>query len=80
MKTAWTKGLTGQAKEEMKSSFASGAALRARLSVLLQEKIDTASKDRVSKDAYANANWAYLQADLCGYERAMQEILSLLQN
>lgn len=79
MKTAITKGLTGQAKEEMKASFASSAAFRQRVIELLQEKINTASKERVSKDAYNNPSWAYMQADLCGYERAMQEIVSLMQ-
>lgn len=80
MKTAITKGLTGQEKEEMKSSFLSSAALRQRVILLLHEKISTAQKESISKDAYNSPNWPYIQADACGYQRAMQEIISLLEN
>lgn len=78
MKTAITKGLTGQAKEEMVSSFKASAYLRKRVIDLMHEKIETARKEAISKDAYLSPSWAYLQADACGYQRAMQEIISLL--
>ncbi len=80
MKTSWTKGLDARQKEEMEASFGASASVRSRMIALLQEKIKTANKERICKDGYAAANWAYLQADLSGYIRALEESISLLEN
>lgn len=79
MKTSLTSGLTKQQKEEMVSSFQASAALRARYISIAEGKIDSMQKERVSKDGYAEPNWAFKQADACGYERALREFISLLQ-
>lgn len=78
MKTSWTKGMNAQQKEVVKASFAASADVRLRCITLIKEKIETAHKARNSDGAYENSNWAYKQADFCGYERAMEEIISLL--
>lgn len=78
MKTSWTKGLTPEKQEEIKRDFNASALLRERLAVLAQEKIDASRKDSTLKEGYANPNWAYLQADARGYERALSEIISLI--
>ena len=77
MKTSWSKGLDAKGKEEMEASFSSSAFLRMRAIELVKEKIEVCRKSSISSDAYNSPNWAYKQADAVGYERAMQEIISL---
>lgn len=78
MKTVWTKGLTGEKRIEVEREYRASALLRERLTALLLERIDSKRVKRVSEEAYSNPNWAYLQADNVGYERAIREIISLL--
>lgn len=80
MKTAWTKGLELQKQLEIKQEFIGGALLRERLIALLMEKQDNSLKKSRNEEAYANPNWAYLQADARGYERAISEVISLLSS
>lgn len=79
MKTIWTKGLLGEQKEAIEASFISSIEIRTRLSKILQDKVEFSLKERSSKLTYDNPNWAYIQADHSGYERAMREILSILE-
>lgn len=79
MKITWTKGLSPEKKEEVKRDFQAAALLRERLTELLREKSEVTRKGTISKDAYTNSNWAYLQADAVGYQRALEEIISLLE-
>lgn len=78
MKTVLLKGMDEQKADEMRQMFAASAHVRNRVIEILQEKIATNNKITRSKDSYNIANWAYLQADAVGYERAMQEVCSLL--
>lgn len=78
MKTVLLKNLTDQQKDEMRQTFAHAAFLRSQLTTLLKEKINASNKIVRSKDSYSIANWAYLQADAVGYERALTEVISLL--
>ena len=77
MKTAWTAGLNAQQKEEIRSAFVANAALRQRAIEMMQKKMEGSMHKSRNSDTYENPNWAYLQADARGYERAMQEIISL---
>jgi hypothetical protein len=79
MKTVWTKGLTPEQTVELKKDFVGAVILRKRLQELLDEKARLSREASISKDAYTNPNWAYLQADARGYERALNEIVSLLE-
>jgi len=79
MKTSITAGLTKEKEAEVKASFLSSLAFRERLEEVLRKKIDSNNKSTRSKDAYGIANWAYLQADAVGYERALEEICALLK-
>ena len=79
MKTVWTKGLAGDAKTEMEQAFLSSGNMRERLRFLLQEKISTNNSNLRNKENYQNASWAYQQADGIGYERALCEVISLLE-
>lgn len=78
MKTSWNKGLNAQQKAEMKHHFEASGALRERLKVLLQDKIESARSSTRSSNSYDNPNWALVQADSIGYERAILEIISLI--
>jgi hypothetical protein len=80
MKSTWTKGLSGKKLEEVKNDFLSSSLTRERLQTLLEDKINTSRKFNTSKDAYDISNWAYLQADGIGYERALNEVISLISN
>lgn len=79
MKTSITKGLTGQAKEEMVSSFNASGNIRSRLILLLKEKQETARKANMQESMYENPNWGLKQADVIGYSRALEEVISLLE-
>lgn len=79
MKTILLKGLSEQHADEMRQKFAASAHIRNRVIEVLREKIHTNNKATRTKDAYGVANWAFLQADGVGYERALTEVISLLQ-
>lgn len=78
MKTVWTKGLDTQLEVDVKSAFKSSTVIRARLADLCSEKIDTSLS--TNKAQYESPSWAYMQADGIGYRRAMEEVISLLEN
>lgn len=80
MKKNWTAGLTPQEAEEITHSFNVGVELRKRLTQLLEDKVVVKRKETISKDAYASPSWAYLQADAVGYERALNEVISLISS
>lgn len=78
MKTSWTKGLATDEKKEVELSYNASGVLRLRLIKLLEEKVASAEKESYSKEGYACPNWAYKQADLAGYKRALKDAISLL--
>lgn len=80
MKTAIVKGLTEVQAEEMRHCFVHASLLRKHLQKLLNEKINASNRMVRSKDSYSIPNWAYLQADAVGYERALTEVISLLDH
>lgn len=79
MKVSLTKGLTPERAAEVEGNFKAAALLRERLAVLLEEKAASSRSSVRSKETYENPNWAYLQADARGYERALLEVASLLK-
>lgn len=78
MKVRWTTGLSKQDATEMKANFKEALVLRRRLVRLLEADIDSSIKQSRSKLLYENPNWALLQADQRGYERAIAEIIALI--
>lgn len=78
MKTSWTAGLEKDAAKVMKGEFLAALHLRRRLSELCDVKIKNSYV--LSKDQYDCPNWQYQQADSVGYRRAIEEILSLLED
>lgn len=80
MKTEWTSGLKPDAKKEIVEDFNSVPALRARLIDILEKKIRSNASSRTSTDAYALPSWPMFQADGVGYERALRQVISLLES
>jgi hypothetical protein len=79
MKTSWTKGLEPLIQEEIVEDFKASGLIRERLTTLLMEKVNTSRDESRNKSSYDNPNWTYLQADARGYERALYEVISLLE-
>lgn len=78
MKISWTKGVDKELAIDIRQNFKESLVTRRRLTTLLEEKITASQKVSRSKAEYENPNWAYLQADARGYERALDEIISLI--
>lgn len=80
MKTAWKKGLEEDSKQELTLQYNASYVIRDRLTTMLLEKIRVAQKGSLSSDAYNCPNWSLKQADNVGYQRALQEVISLLSD
>lgn len=80
MKRSWTLGIEPEKAEEVVSDFKQSVGMRERLTTLIEKKIKTNYEGSISKEQYNISNWAYLQADACGYERALNEVISLISN
>lgn len=79
MKKSLTTGLNATEEKDVRDEFASSAALRGRLIKLMLDKRDYAITQNISDKNYDSPNWAYKQADLVGYMRALEEISDLLK-
>lgn len=80
MKKSLISGLTEEQAEEISRDFVASAFLRKRLSDILTQKISSKRSESTSKASYDSPSWAYYQADAIGYERALNEVISLLSN
>lgn len=80
MKTTLTKGLTPEKKKELESDYKASVYFRQRLTALLEEKIKVMRREATSREAYALPAWPFVQADAVGYERALNEVISLISS
>lgn len=80
MITSWTDGVDETRQTEIKQNFKEAAVMRRRLVELLQKKIATNVIDTRQKVNYEKPSWPYQQADAHGYQRAIAEIIELVQN
>ena len=78
MKASWTNGLDDQMKQDVRGDFKSSLITRRRLATILEDKIEEADKTSQNKDGYDVSNWALKQADLIGFKRALNEVISLI--
>lgn len=78
MKQSWTKGITKENAVELRQNFKEALVMRRRLVSLLKDKVETSDANSRSKLLYDNPNWALLQADQRGYERALEEVIELI--
>jgi hypothetical protein len=80
MKVSWTRSVGKELAVDITQNYKESLVMRKRLQALLEEKANTSAKGSRSKDGYDLANWAYLQADARGYERALFEVISLISD
>jgi hypothetical protein len=78
MKVSWTQGQTKERASEITKDFTSSLLIRKRLEELLTKKIDLSNAESRAKSTYDSPNWAYVQADARGYERALSDVISLI--
>lgn len=78
LKSSWTSGMSEEDALKLKEEFAKSAPIRVRLIEMLEKKFADEAKSRVSKLGYDSPNWALLQADSVGFQRALKEVISLL--
>lgn len=80
MKTSLIAGLNEEQVRIIKEEFSHSPALRERLIAVLNGKKSSFRSEAMSKTSYDKPNWPYLQADCNGYERAIEEVISLLSS
>lgn len=78
MKASWTSGLNKELANDVRINFKEALVVRRRLAKMLEDMADASTKASRSKLLYDNPNWALLQADQRGYERALSEIIKLI--
>lgn len=77
--TRWIKHLKeDQHKQEFMTSLLAAKPVLTRLGQLLEEDIKTSQSGSLTKDKYESPNWAYLQADKVGEQRALNKILKMI--
>lgn len=73
MQEVWFAGTKGEERDKVKQDIALAYNAFQRLTKLLEKKRKKYPAD------YNMANWAYAQADVNGYNRAIEEILTLIK-
>ncbi len=79
MKKAWLSGLDTQQEEDMRGSYIAALLMRKKLEELLQERMTSSHLSLCAKNLFDSPNWALVQAEGRGYERALHEITQLLK-
>lgn len=79
MKASITTGLEAAEAKLVQAEYLSSPLLRKRLKTLLLKKQEAMRKKRLGDDNYASPNWVGLQADAVGYQRAIDEIIGLIE-
>lgn len=80
MKQSWIKNLSPENARMAEDDYKGSAGARIRLTEMLQDKLRVANTMKIKKDGYELPNWAFMQADYNGYERALQEVISLISD
>lgn len=80
MKTVWTEGLEPDVVDEIRGDFISSHLTRKRLTKILNDKIASSHASLRQKGIYDKPNFGVIVADSIGYERAMTEIISLIES
>lgn len=77
--TLLTKGLTDIEKKQIEEFFNSNQLVLEQITKTLKEKLESSINEQRSKQLFTSNSWPYFQADSNGYQRAISEILTLLQ-
>lgn len=79
MLSSWFTNLDKDKEGELKANFLSSLIIRNRLKYILSKKIEDSLKEGRSKQSYDSPNWEYMRADQNGYERALSEVIKLIE-
>jgi len=74
MKLSWFNNLPKDKQEDFKKQVRSARDVLERLEQILQEK----KTEVVLSTDYDNPSWAFRQADRNGYDRALTEVINLI--
>lgn len=78
-RSTWTSDIEDTVgKDKFSSRLKENRDLFERLSVLLQKKNEENTRKRISTASFEKPAWSEYQADSNGYERALTEVLSLI--
>ena len=80
MKSTWLDGIEPDVAKEIRGDFISSHLVRKRLTKILNDKIETSHASLRQKDVYDKPNFGVIAADSIGYERALREVISLIEN
>lgn len=78
MNKKWLEGVKEKDKERHVQDLHQSKRTRNALAKLLKNKLEANQQAARAVAAYTEDNWAYRQADRIGYERALAEILKLI--
>lgn len=79
MKKSWTDGLDKEEAREIEQEYRGARRLRERLTEMLQKKSNVKQKMGRSEERYGEPAWPFHQADINGYTRAIEDIISLIE-
>jgi hypothetical protein len=80
LKTSLLKGLAEDERKELRGLFLEALRVRKRLIQVLEEKRQSVQMERLGKEDYNSSSWAFKQAEMNGYERGINELISLLKD
>lgn len=77
----WTANQkTDEGKREFERQLeVSNSPVMRRLLEIVVEKKELSATNSLSTNRYDNPNWAFVQADSVGYQRALEEIAALIK-
>lgn len=73
----WVKGMSEEDKKSFIEALTHNQRVNKTLVALIREKKATNTSSTQGLRSYESPNWAYLQADHNGYQRALDEVLEL---
>jgi hypothetical protein len=79
MNSKWLANLSDQEKTDLKASLQAAVPAFWRLTDLLEKRLEENKTLQRSRDTYDKAAWPYFQADCNGYQRAIIEMLKLIE-
>jgi hypothetical protein len=65
-------------KRELEASRLAGNMYRERLIAVFEKKLEEAEVSSLATDNYGSPSWAFKQADVVGYKRAVRELITYL--
>lgn len=75
----WTKNREGLDAVAFGERVVNSHDVLFRLQEILKDKISDARQSQLSSSSFDKPSWAYKQADLNGYQRALEEITHLIE-